>query len=355
MPFVDVIGQERAKALLMAWLEGQRMPHAVLMSGPVGTGKRRLALELAQALNCASKEACGQCLSCRKTGTLGHPDVHILVPLPSRAGERNEARLASQAHAAALDYIQRDWVPPRSNVNIARLQIRLLQREMVHPPVEGAYKIALIFEAERMHPAGANTMLKMLEEPPAYAVFVLVSSAEERMLPTVLSRCQRVPLQPLGRDDMRHQLIAWGYGAESLEVAVRLGRGNLYRARQVAEGAFDETRQRVEAFLQGGRTGREEAYWDVLDQVGKRAERGLLEDFLEMCGVYLRDLYLMGHGRGDEVANLDRRSFLQALEPSFTRERIEAAADEVDGAFARLDHNVNTNLLLVALWRRLRG
>ncbi len=331
------------------------MPHAVLVSGPVGTGKRRLALELAQALNCVSGDACGQCSSCQKIEAVGHPDIHILVPLPSRAGERSEARLTSEAHTAALEYIKRDYVPPRSNVNIARLQIRLLQREMVYAPVEANYKIALIFDAERMHPAGANALLKMLEEPPAYAIFILVTSAEERMLPTVLSRCQRVPVQPLSPDHMRGQLTAWGVGPQSLEVAVRLGEGNLYRARQVAEGSFDEIRQHVEAFLQGGATGQEEAYWSILDQVGKRSERGLLEDFLHMCGVYLRDLYLMDHGRGDEVANVDRRPFLQELEGHFTSARIEAAAEAVDGAFARLDHNVNTNLILVALWRRLRS
>ena len=331
------------------------MPHTILICGPAGTGKRRFALELIKAVNCqeVGVQACDRCVSCRKIDSLLHPDVHMLLPLPPRRGKKGDARVMEDMRTAVADYVQQEGTLFHSNVNIARDHLRLLQREMAYAPVEGARKVGLIFEAECMHPAGANSLLKILEEPPPNALFILVSAAPERMLSTVLSRCQRLSLQRLSQADLKTHFQGIKLGRERLELAVRMGEGSLRRATQVARGEFDELRGQAEAFLLAGIMREDEGYWSTLDELGARSERGQLERFLEICGAYLRDLFLLAYGREEEITQVDRRDFLEQLRPCLEAEQIEEAAAEIDRAYDYLSRNVNVNLVLVDLWRRL--
>ena len=358
MSFERIAGQERAKQLVWGWLAGQRLPHAILICGPAGTGKRRFALELAKALNCTGGGdplPCDQCASCRRIDALNHPDLHMLLPLPPRRGRRDEEKIREEMRACLMDYLRQEGGVFRTHANIARDHLRLLQREMAYAPGEGSRKIGLIFEAECMHPAGANSLLKILEEPPERAVFILVSSAPERILPTILSRCQRVVLRRLSRMELRSCLRESGLDEERLELAVRLGEGSPETALRIARGEFEELRGQVEAFLVAGIAGKDERYWSILEELGIGKERGRLEQFLKFVGLYLRDLFLIGCGRKEKVGLVDRRDFLERLRKDLPPERIEKVALEVERAFDRLSRNVHTDLVLVDLWRRLRA
>jgi len=357
LSFSRIIGQERAKALATAWLRAGRLPHAILICGPAGTGKRRFAHELAKAILCREGEglACDRCVSCHKVEELLHPDLHVLVPLPPSRGGRSSSGSLEEMRNAVVGYLRQGETPFHSTANIAREQLRTLQREMSYAPAEGLRRVGLVYEAECMHPAGANSLLKVLEEPSGNALFILVSSAPERMLPTVLSRCQRLPLQPLNPDLLLVHFNDSGLEPERVELAVRLAGGSLQRAEQVARGELDELRGQVETFLTAGVSGDDEGYWSLLDELGARDERGRLERFLELCGVYLRDLFLLAHGLTETAALVDRRDVLERLLPCFSLDQLEGAAVEVDRAFEYLTRNVNVHLVLADLWRCLRG
>ena len=203
---------------------------------------------------------------------------------------------------------------------ISRLShLRQLQRELAFAPTESPRKIGLIFAAERMHPAGANSLLKLLEEPPARAVVALVSAAPERLLPTVLSRCQRMILSPLDAATLRAQLEQEGVSGERLELAVRMGAGSLQQAKEVAAGAFDGTRQLVESFLSGGSEQRDEVYWSVLEELG--GDRGQLERFLQVCDLVSTGSFPDGARLATQfIVQVDRRPYLENL-----LEKIDAA------------------------------
>ena len=134
---------------------------------------------------------------------------------------------------------------PSLLIAIALLPDKSAAQEPVNwaAPTESPRKVGLILAAERMHPAGANSLLKILEEPPPRVVFLLVSAAPERLLPTVLSRCQRLALGVLGEGDLRRALMDEDVVGERLELAMRMGAGSLERAREVAAGDYDETRR----------------------------------------------------------------------------------------------------------------
>ena len=238
---------------------------------------------------------------------------------------------------------------PPGNANIAIEHLRQLQRELAYAPTESPRKVGLIFVAERMHPAGANSLLKILEEPPPRVVFLLVSAAPERLLPTVLSRCQRLALGALGEGDLRRALRDEDVVGERLELAMRMGAGSLERAREVAAGDYDETRRLVEEFLVGGSERQDEVYWRTLDELG--GDRGQLERFLHVCGLYLRDLFLLAHGREGSVVQVDRRAW---LDPALETIDAARAALEIDRAAETLAHNTSPQLVLTDLWRSLR-
>lgn len=348
MSLSDLADQHRAKAVATSWFESGRIPHAILVCGAEGTGKRRFALELAKAVLCVEGNpfSCDRCPTCRKVDSLQHPDLHTTMPLPPRRGKREASPEALRD--AVVEFVGGGETPP-GNANIAVEHLRQLQKELSYSPTESLRKVGLIFAAEQMHPAGANSLLKSLEEPPERVVFILVATAPERLLSTVLSRCQRLALGPLSKAALRRQLELEGVVGERLELAVRMGEGSLRRAKEVAAGDFDETRRLVEEFLTAGAEQRDEIYWYVLNELG--GDRGQLEQFLLICSQYLRDLFLIAHGQGELVIQIDRRAYLETA-----LETIDAArtALEIDRAVETLGHNASPQLVLTDLWRSLR-
>jgi len=159
----QVIGQDKALALLDRSLKENNVAHAYLFVGPRHIGKKTLALNLAQALNCdADKPPCGQCHSCRRILEQKHADVTCI----------------------GLD----------SKTEIGIDDIRKLQRLANLPPYEGKRKVFIIDDAEYLSTEAANSLLKILEEPPPKVVWVLLTAEEPRLLPTIVSRCQRLEL-----------------------------------------------------------------------------------------------------------------------------------------------------------------
>jgi len=358
LSYERICGQDRAKSLIAAWLRRGRVPHAVLVSGPPGVGKRLLAYELAKALNCraGAEEACGHCAPCRRTETWSHPDLCALVPLSKREKEDREPppwrEVWTEVRPEVMDYLAQGGSFSRGRANIPKNYFLSLRQEMGYAPVEGRWKVALIFEAECMYPAGANALLKILEEPPPHACFILVSSAPQRLLSTVVSRCQRLPLRRLSWEQLAGQLAGEGVEAQRAEVAARLAEGSLQRARQVAAGELDELSRQVERFLQAGVENQDGVYWELVEELA--GDRLRLEQFLSLSSHYLRDVFLLSCQRSGEVARADRLEFLQQLQERLPAAGVEELAVELDRGFGCLGRNVHAPLVLAELWRQLR-
>ncbi len=169
---------------------GGRLPHALLFAGPAGLGKRDLAEALAARLLCealgADGHACGGCAACRWRVSGNHPDLYRVVPAADaeRAGEEG-------GEAGSPDAAQdRESGGKAKSSQIVIGQIRELQAALSVTGHHGARRVAIVDPAEAMNVYTANALLKLLEEPPEGCIFLLLSSAPRRLLPTIRSRCQ---------------------------------------------------------------------------------------------------------------------------------------------------------------------
>ena len=215
MGFEALLGNQRLKDNLRSSLGRGKASHFYLISGPAGSGKRTLAKLLAAALMCeGAHPPCGTCSGCRKILNGLHPDF-ITVDDP----EKKTVPVDLIRKAMADIYIQ---------------------------PNEGKRKIYMIPRGQDMNLSGQNALLKILEEPPPYGAFLLLTDNPERLLPTVRSRCVELPLQPLNETLLRRELESRFPGNEAIDAAISRSGGYLGQAIQLLEGNAQLSQQTLD-------------------------------------------------------------------------------------------------------------
>ncbi|MEK7773692.1 MAG: DNA polymerase III subunit delta', partial [Deltaproteobacteria bacterium] len=269
-----------------------RVAHSFIFSGPDGIGKRLAALEFARALNCGgfNGDSCGVCPSCKMMDAGTHP--FLLQVWPTVKGK--EDVLENAYDGAGLIRIS---------------QIRDIQ-EFLRYRIDEGKKAVVVDYADRLMPQAANAFLKTLEEPPAGSVIMLISSRPSGLLPTILSRCQRMNFRPLS-DGVISSLLVRDRGAQKDEaqVVARLSRGSVRKALDyVDEGAY-ESRREVLRRLTGLTAADMDAVLKFAEDLSKRDD---LPDVLEFMKGWYRDRLVSREGAGHLVVNSDISDFIPA-------------------------------------------
>jgi DNA polymerase-3 subunit delta' len=209
-----LIGHAAAEAAMQAALAGSRLHHAWLITGPDGVGKATLAYRFARRLL-----AGGASLAMASTDPVFR-------------------RVAAGTHADLLT-VEREWDEKKKRLKkqIAVDSVRDIPRFLQLTPAEGGWRVVIIDGAEDVNAASANALLKVLEEPPARAVLILVCSAPGRLLPTIRSRCRRLALSPLGEADMAQVLTRYlpTLDAQARQTLIALAEGSPGRALALVE------------------------------------------------------------------------------------------------------------------------
>jgi DNA polymerase-3 subunit delta' len=367
MSWRRIIDQARVVSALRRALAQARVAHAYLFHGPDGTGKRAVGLALARALECTQQEEapCEACTACRKTRRMVHPDVHVLFPYPKGTDEEDVAariqRLGEEPYAA-VDYVRRPSLDdPAATSNkqvmyhIDRVHDDLL-RPMSFRPAEGRVKVALVTDVEHMRAAGANAFLKLLEEPPPQTVFVLTTSRPEQLLPTIVSRCQRLRFDPLAPEAIEAALVERaGLEAGRAAMLARMADGSYSRALDLAQNE-DLLKQRatVLKLLRTSYVGEAEA---VAQQTTELARQGRerVKGLLTLMLGWLRDLLLVRTlGPDAPLVNVDQADAAQRFVANLPHARLEAMVNLVEEAIHLTERNVRLGLVLTVLAQALR-
>src|SRR5712664_1241872 len=220
MALPPLIGHERVKTRLAGAHASGKLPQALLLAGPRGVGKQRLALWLAQLIHCEApgggQEPCGQCRPCRLVLSLQHPDVHWFVPveLSKRGGTATgdaEKQVELVADALAEEMAARReqplYGPPAGLASHPVASVRLLLKRLALTPAMGKRKVFIVGDAERLIPqlgteVAANALLKALEEPPADSVIILTAADPNALLPTIWASVVRVRVARIADSDV---------------------------------------------------------------------------------------------------------------------------------------------------------
>jgi DNA polymerase-3 subunit delta' len=332
MPLRDVIGHTRLVGLLARAVARDTLPPALLLAGPAGVGKRRVAVAVASAINCLDpvtggaleRDACGKCAACTRIERGVHPDVVLLEP-----GDTGTIKIE-----AVRDVIDRAGFRP----------------------FEGRRRVVVIDEADALVSQAQNALLKTLEEPPSASSFMLVSSLPDALLATVRSRCPRLRFGPLPVADVAAALVRdHGFEAGEARAAADAANGSIGGALAAQGADLVEARDAAAALLRqmarGGDTARRlDSAKGLAPQKGSSAsDRDQLGACLRALSSLLRDLGVLA-ARVDTgaLANADMAGELETMSRSYDADRSLRAYAAVDHALAALERNASPKI--VADW-----
>jgi DNA polymerase III subunit delta' len=260
MNFSRIPGQTEIISKLLRSVREERVSHAQLFTGPGGCGSLALALAYAQYVSCEDKkenDSCGTCKSCVKYEKMIHPDLHFVFPVVK--GKKTTDPVSDNYIGEWREFVKKspffglnNWLDTIEVGNAQGLifasEASEIIRKLSLKTFESDFKIMIIWLPEKMHQATANKLLKMIEEPPEKTLFLLVSEEPDKILPTIISRCQLIKIPSFTNDEVKSYLRST-YGSteiKSMDIA-RVANGNLLRAIELCEN--DETaRENLENF-----------------------------------------------------------------------------------------------------------
>lgn len=318
LSFHDIIGHEQIKDHFQKAIANNKVSHAYILTGEAGMGRKSLANAFALTLLCekGKSEPCMECHACKQVLSGNHPDlIYVSHEKPGTIG---------------VDDI-------REQINDT-IMVR---------PYSSYYKIYIVDEAEKMTQQAQNALLKTIEEPPSYAVIILLTTNQEMFLPTILSRCVQLKLKPL------KNFVVKGYLTDHLHVPeadadiyAAFARGNLGRAISLASSDdFKLLRQEVLHLLKHIK---EMDISELLDYIKKLKEENLdIYECLDFMQLWYRDVLLYKVTKDinllvfkDEYAAINENSKLSGYDG------LEKILDAIDKARIRLDANVNMDLAM---------
>ena len=360
MSLPPVAGHEELRERLARTAREGRLPPSLLLHGPPGVGKQRLALWLGQLLLCEGGTACGDCRSCRLARRLEHPDLHWFFPLPRPGGASSREKLREkleEARMEALDRRREEPLAPREEdgaTGIYLAAVEEMRAKAVRRPAMGDAAVFVVGDAEAMVPQAAsqeaaNAFLKLLEEPPEDTWVVLTSSRRGALLPTVRSRVMDLRVPPLEVERVEAFLVEEaGVDPGRAAAAARRSHGSIGRALHELSEEGEELREGAEAFLRAALSRRPGDRLAYAAGVSPSGARGGYSDLLARVTELLRDL--LAHTlEGPEGAFDPERARRLVGDRRLPPHGLSAAIGKVEEARAEASGNVNPQAITATL------
>ena len=361
MQFSQVIGQSEAIGRLRQQADGGRMPHALLFCGPEGCGKLATAWALACRLLCQHPEAgdaCGHCPACKMSRAAVHPDLHFAFPVVKPKGSKgvpvSDLYLdAWRQQLRTTPYFDRATWLERMGTENQQAQIyveesNLILRKLSLKASQGGYKVMIVWQPELMNAAAANKLLKLLEEPPARTVFLLVSEAQDQILTTIQSRTQRFGVPRIAEADIAEALrTRYGVQQADSEAIAHMANGSFTQALQ-AISLNEENQLFFELFVglmrqAYARKVRDMKQWsEQLAGMGRERQK----HFLDYCQRMLRENFIYNlHCPEMNYMTRAEENFATRFAPFINVRNVAGIMHELEEAQRHIAQNVNPRMV----------
>jgi DNA polymerase-3 subunit delta' len=388
MQFKDVIGQQEIKAHLTEMVYHNRLSHALLFLGKEGNGALPLALAFTQYVVCEKVQgknpvetvslfgfdepstenhqlqvdSCGTCAACLKAQQFVHPDIHFSYPaIPKKSGAKpistdyiKEWRefIQQYPYGNAYDWLQFIGAENKQG-NITAEECNDIIRKLNLKSFESPYKILVIWLPEYLGKEG-NKLLKLIEEPPANTLFILVAENEEQILPTILSRCQLAKIPLLENTDIENALISRANATpEKARQIANIVEGNYLEALQLMQHAEEDWQSLLSDWLKFTirKMLPEQVKWvDEIAKLGREKQKQFLRYFNHLLEQAIR-LRIMGEEKLALPPN--ELDFAQRLNKIASVSQQQVMIEELDKAMYYIERNANAKMLFQALTIKL--
>ena len=354
-----VIGQNRVKELFKRALANGQVAHAYLLFGDEGIGKDALALEFAKALNCERNtvDPCGECSSCRRADTLQHPNIKFVVALPTGKGEKTgddpvavltEEQVAELRHELsekARDPYHRIVLEKANFIKVN--SVRELRREASLTGFFGGKKVFIISDADMMNSESSNSLLKTLEEPPGDTVLVLTTSRKDKLLSTIISRCQVVRCEAITEEDIANALAERdGCSGPEARVAAKLANGSFVAARSLVSEDMVRLRSEVIGFLRAALGNSPTVILSAIEKTLASTNKPECERWLRMLQVWFHEAVAL---RERKTAEEEQQEDLKKFVDRFAGADFLKASAAVERSIALVGKNVYLPLIFLGL------
>lgn len=389
MLFNQVIGQESVKQHLTEMIQYNRLSHALLFLSKEGAGGLAMALAFAQYITCEKvqlkpaaslgpslfgdepsiaenimipNDACGVCASCTKSKQFIHPDIHFSFPVITRkAGEKPISNLfmadwrefiQQNAYASVYEWLQFLGAENKQG-NITAEECNDIIRKLSLKSFESECKILIMWLPEFLGKSG-NKLLKLIEEPPANTIFILVAENEEQILPTILSRCQLVKIPRLKNQDIKDALIERSnVNEETAQQISGIAEGNYNEALQLLQHTQEDWQQYLKEWLNAAiKTGPlEQTKWvEDISRLGREKQKQFLRYFNHLLEQSIR-LRIMGSNNTQMASS--EFEFAKKLNKISGVSQQQTIIEEIDKATYHIERNANPKMLFMALTIKL--
>lgn len=316
----SILGHEQNKEFLKRYLQAESRPHALLFCGAEGLGKRALAQQFAKTLLCLHEDGMDGCESCRllnfADGNISHPDFLLLVP-------EEDSR------------------------NIKIEQVKEIIRQSAFAPVLSKYKVCIVDGADKMTVDAANSFLKLLEEPPQGWVIILIATAENALLPTILSRVVRLRFNPVDVALVKQLLQQQQLTEQEAEVLARVSEGSAGTALALFEQQFFDCRKQALALIEAFPLPSAFNYLGTFNMPDKDYSQAQL--FIKALQVLMRDMLLLKIAASADLYNTDLSDELRELAAGWQTRQLRGALRKIDDAYKALTESAGIKLTLEAM------
>ncbi len=368
MYFRDIIGQADIKKHLIESVQKGFVPHARMFYGAEGIGKLPLAIAYARYLNCTNAgpaDACGSCPSCSKFNKLAHPDLHFAFPMVQKRAEKLlvcdnylpqwRSFLSERIYFNLGDWLQYINAKNAQGMIYAQESEEII-RKLSLKVYEAKYKIMIVWLPEKMNLECANKLLKMIEEPPARTIFLLISEDLDKVISTIKSRCQPIYVKPIEYQDMIAAITNnYNLTLSDAQSVAHIASGSYSKAIELVE-AGDDTQVLLglfEKMMNASSSRKIKMIKEVADQLSKTG-REIQKSFLIYSLRMFRE-YFVSNLNTPELVYLNRHEqrLAQKYAAAINTTNIEVLAHEFSLAHRQIEQNGNAKIIFLDLCLKL--